>query len=729
MKKVKINMNNPKVEILDVLPLRGGREFLPCYFDGHEVTVIDDTFAEDDKPLFNAIQLTLDSRHNCSEGERLYFRKRSGQTSVVSDRWDSYEDVDVTVLAVIDAKTVVVSIPHDNFHTYIASADVETSMVNISDSYLILPEDFDELGYSNKAIFYLRLEDYNKNEDEWVKLRYLRPVYRRFPDFDGDFDINYNRENINPFEFGVTDNETLYELPILSRYTYVLAEDVVEGGTKVDSVPEDAEITYESPELVYIEEIINDCGDGFDDIDHFYPRLPETGDDAVPYCDEEGNPINREQEYYLGTTERVRTYYRKIDKVVFDLDYLSTVPVTFNMEYDGLDVFANNYFYQKNGTYQFYKSVDLVKKRNYYELGVPMVEDSNYNMLQQKTIDELFSNEIKASVIPETIDMEKIMFEPAINKSADDMVREIEFDFHFRERELEYKKIVGNPSNEVYGYLKDKPTLNSVPTNLTADMFVEQKYIRVYNSSTTDYYELVYKDGWNTIDSKGWNGIPRSSSITTERFFKPDLLGHLNFNDDDVRYQKMKLKKSFIRLSFYDSDNPLTQQLLYYSTIFLDTGEIFGKMVKNRANNKWFGVFTEGETDDERLSVTVKVKDKYNTEKSSEGFYLYLFNSEVTRENPSKNIYMKVEFNHAGYGRVLPFTKPNVAIGENGMSIRPISFSDYFKRLYIKLSVQYIPYGDHHYVYVVDEANPETFMTIDDSKKKITFNLFEVLIG
>ena len=730
MEKVKINMNKPKVEILDVLPLRSGREFAPCYFDGHEVTVIDQELPEEDRPVFNAIQITISGRHNCSEGEKLYFRKRSGSPSMLSDLWYSFDEVEVTVLSVVDENTVVVSIPNENFHTYITSADVETSMVTISDSYLILPEDFDELGYDNSAIFYLRLEDYNKNEADWTKVRYLRPVYYKAPDFGTNFDKNYDRDWINPSNFGVTDLSTLYELPILSRFTYILDEDVVEGGEQVESVPEDTEITEESPELIYIEEIINECDDGLEIQDQFLVRTPEEGT-VEPYCDENGNPINRDCEYYLGMTDRVRTYYRKIDQVIFDLDYLSNVPVTFNMEYDDQDVFANNYFYQRGGVYQFYKSVDLVKKRNYYEIGVPIVEDTEYNMLQQNTIDELFSTEIKENVIPETIDMEKLMFEPSFSKSAEDMVREIQFNFHFRERELVYNKIVDNPSNEVYGYLKDKPTLNSVPSALTADMFVEQKYIRVFTggTGTTEYYELAYKDGWNTIDGKGWNGIPISSEIASARFIKPDLIGHLNFNDDDVRYQKMKLKKSFIRLSFYDSDNPLTQQLLYYSTIFLDSGEIFGKMVKNRANNKWFGVFTEGENEDERLGVTVSVKDKYNTQKSSEGFYLYLFNSEVTKENPTKNIYMKVEFNHAGYGRVLPFIKPNVEKRGDGLVIKSVPFSDYFKRLYIKLGVQYVPYGEHHYVYFVDDDNSNLFMSIDDANKKITFNLFEVLIG
>ena len=38
----------------------------------------------------------------------------------------------------------------------------------------------------------------------------------------------------------------------------------------------------------------------------------------------------------------------------------------------------------------------------------------------------------------------------------------------------------------------------------------------------------------------------------------------LGFTDEDVYYQKKKISKSFIRLSFYNNKNPLDQMLLFY---------------------------------------------------------------------------------------------------------------------------------------------------------------------
>ena len=54
-----------------------------------------------------------------------------------------------------------------------------------------------------------------------------------------------------------------------------------------------------------------------------------------------------------------------------------------------------------------------------------------------------------------------------------------------------------------------------------------------------------------------------------------------------------------------------------------------------------------------RLSSQFVVKDKYSSESSSEGFYLYLW-KDMANTTPG-DIYMRVEFNHAGYGRTIPF--------------------------------------------------------------------------
>ena len=59
-----------------------------------------------------------------------------------------------------------------------------------------------------------------------------------------------------------------------------------------------------------------------------------------------------------------------------------------------------------------------------------------------------------------------------------------------------------------------------------------------------------------------------------------------------------------------------------------------------------------------RISSRLTVKNKYMTDMaSSEGFYLYMF-KEYSEKLTPKPIYMKIEFNHAGIGKTIPFIIP-----------------------------------------------------------------------
>ena len=117
-----------------------------------------------------------------------------------------------------------------------------------------------------------------------------------------------------------------------------------------------------------------------------------------------------------------------------------------------------------------------------------------------------------------------------------------------------------------------------------------------------------------------------------------------------------------------------------------------------------------------RLDCKFVIKDEFNTEKSSEGFNIYYFPDEIkelAKENTGKTIYMKVEFNHAGFGRTIPMFPCR---SENNMSI-----TKYKDRLYIKLELRYI---DGKYVYFVTDSDSG----IIKQDATIEFNLFEPVI-
>jgi hypothetical protein len=191
----------------------------------------------------------------------------------------------------------------------------------------------------------------------------------------------------------------------------------------------------------------------------------------------------------------------------------------------------------------------------------------------------------------------------------------------------------------------------------------------------------LYGDVTQTNVVKFFSYMPNSSNWTLDRGRQSDLLCYLGFGNSDVKYQKSKLKKSFLRLSFYDSPNRANQNLLSYSTIFLDAGTIFSRMMKgsNRkglyvhSGSEFNTTFNDIKVDTEpcfenhnyldvntieqfRLSSQIVVGDRLS-ESCSDGFYLYLWADNDNGSVPS-DVYMRVEFNHAGYGRVVPMTMP-----------------------------------------------------------------------
>ena len=255
----------------------------------------------------------------------------------------------------------------------------------------------------------------------------------------------------------------------------------------------------------------------------------------------------------------------------------------------------------------------------------------SFSSIDENYVAKQFLNEVTQAITPEIIDNEKRQFLPAIMQGGVlKLANTLEINLHFRSRyDLSVKE----------GDMK-KITKNWTTTD-------EQ----IWND-----FEIDYING----------GLKRINNGFTDEH--ADELNDLGFTEDDIRFRKTKLKKSFIRLMFYSSNEPLNAELLYYSTIFFDTGKLY-KTYSNIKNNRdvngfIYPAFDENRVDEElRLSSKFVIKNKYDISNSSEGFYLYLFPNELHEENIERTIYMKVEFNHAGYGKTVPMMMPRKRSG------------------------------------------------------------------
>lgn len=252
---------------------------------------------------------------------------------------------------------------------------------------------------------------------------------------------------------------------------------------------------------------------------------------------------------------------------------------------------------------------------------------------------------------------------------------------------------------------------------------------------------------WKTNDDLFWNGIDYENGSLVPKYEgdPSDLLGYLGFSDDDVFYKKKKIENTFIRLSFYDTTDRRTQNLLYTSTIFANSSQLYSDYVENVK----FGVEKKsereiGEDEEEiqvypdeyvfvedarkRLCAEFSCASKYDSNISSDGFYLYLFPG-IVGDSGETTIYMKVEFNHAKYGYTIPFVhtesntsadlKVNYSKTDGGN--RYTDMASLFNDIYIPIVVKYDS-NDRRYVWEYKNENAY-------DGDKLILNLFEPKIN
>lgn len=391
---------------------------------------------------------------------------------------------------------------------------------------------------------------------------------------------------------------------------------------------------------------------------------------------------------------------------------------------------------------------------------IPISQQFETDLFHNDALQTNFVDHAKSDAINTINDMEKNVYTPAIQTSVDTENNDINaeyidcykiiFNLHFRKHRDKTKNGVKQEwvcdkdsnwnGNRIVEYTKDGKTYNILDFNGRVYNFEDtgndkgvkktnkKDYFSYYATApTNDNYDQ--DETYKVNDNETYKGYRKNRSEMTE--YQSDLLSYLGFSNDDVKYQKSKLKKTFLRISFYDSDNIGNQNLLHSSTIFLDSGDLFAKYIKNinteeeyKEGNKIYdkyeyanmsieeqkscipngepmavigSSFIEDDTTtsydkngvrvnrepmrknavttdnlgddiDElerlRLSSQFVVTDKFSSKRSSEGFYFYTYKSNSNGVYPSE-IYMRVDFNHAGYGRTIPFMMPYVTENES----------------------------------------------------------------
>lgn len=285
----------------------------------------------------------------------------------------------------------------------------------------------------------------------------------------------------------------------------------------------------------------------------------------------------------------------------------------------------------------------LFKVDNSIHIPLMFNEQFEGNMNQHEFLMEKLVQDKIDEKMPKSVDMEKQVFEPIFSCSGvTKNPLSINFGLNFKERILENVDIVG---------------------------------------------------GWseNNVNDKWRFG----NEITGDKKPSADNLGFLGFTDDDVYYRKNSLRKSFLRLSFYDTQSRANQSLLYYSTIFFDENKMYANYISDLYNPSFKdsnGIICNSGT---TVTASLSTYNKYNFSSCSEGFYLHLYpNLCKYRGGEDMKIYMKAEFNHAKFGYTIPLmlwngSKTCKYLPKNGSNNETETYEKVLKDLYSEITIKY----------------------------------------
>jgi hypothetical protein len=231
---------------------------------------------------------------------------------------------------------------------------------------------------------------------------------------------------------------------------------------------------------------------------------------------------------------------------------------------------------------------------------------------------------------------------------------------------------------------------------LPADIFPNATATTVNPANVDVMQQVIYKI--SLLDS------------TTGTYFSNNLNGttyaDAGFSDDDLRYRKNKLTKSFLQLSFYDSDIVTDQRLVASMSI---NPNITSTDIQPKST-----IYTVA---DKQLEFRLR-NPLTDDEAFGEGFFVYYFKDEVDINLP-EFLYMRATFNNA---------KTGVATGlmVDGGSVPAID------ELVGQLHTRYVLHRTvTGYYYAIDDEfgvtpptpNNVVYNTITQS---VTINLYEV---
>lgn len=209
------------------------------------------------------------------------------------------------------------------------------------------------------------------------------------------------------------------------------------------------------------------------------------------------------------------------------------------------------------------------------------------------------------------------------------------------------------------------------------------------------------------VKIKLWNGVG-----------SPMTYSDLGVTDNDIKFRRNRFTNSFLRLSFYDSDQVTNSNFLfdvdYFTQIGNDQKDLTGCPPADfnclSPNQNYGNPLPASSMPVSYLSSNPII----SPEKSAEGYYLYWLIKDIV--NGSKDIYMRSTMNNAVDGKITQF-----------YAVLDVTPPIYDSNLFNKLNVKYTIFKDNNdniFKYYIDN----TSRSININPTSITINLYKLVV-
>lgn len=209
-----------------------------------------------------------------------------------------------------------------------------------------------------------------------------------------------------------------------------------------------------------------------------------------------------------------------------------------------------------------------------------------------------------------------------------------------------------SPETQQYDYIENSLGLSTIDIINTTIDYEKIKIGPIYDSNASKVNALRFNIHF-------YNGATWDSDTTK--------LSTIGFTEDDVVNKRKRLAKTFLRLSYYDSKDLKTQNLLGHSTIFVDCDYLYEQYLIS--GSTFIDLSMSFLIENPKLSSRVK---------SFEGYNIYLFKDDLSKTT-NKSIYMRADFNNAANGRSILFTKRDDILKDNGYTMEELSDMMFFE--------------------------------------------------